>query len=101
MRALCKKNGLPNLGQKHHLVQQLVEKEKSPTVPEDYEPDYIGDLTTVPKTVSEIRKYPVARIRFIFNHHGLPITGTKEELTLRPFLVCHQKYYVCFKQEEE
>ena len=43
LRALCTKNGLPYLGQKHDLVQQLVENETNPNVPEDYVPGYDGD----------------------------------------------------------
>ncbi len=100
LRALCK-NGLPYLGQKHNLVQQLVENETNPNVPEDYVPGYDGDLTTVGTTVSEIRKYPVTRTCYILNYHGLSTYGTKEELILRLLLVCHHRYYLCFKKEEE
>ena len=63
--------------------------------------DYDGDLNSVVKTISELRKYPVARLRYILNYHGIQIRGTKEELAPRLLLVCQNSYYVCFKGEED
>lgn len=96
---MCKKEGLPTLGQKHHLVEQLAELRGE--TQEENSPDYDGDLNAISTSMSKLRKFPVARIRYILNYHGITACGTKEDLVLRLFLVCHGRYYLCFKQEED
>lgn len=96
--ALCKEKGLPTKGQKHHLVRQLVEVLGD--TQEESKPGYDGDLKRVQTSMSELRKLSIARIRYILNYHGITVCGTKEELVLRLFLVCHGKYHLCFEQEE-
>ena len=47
-----------------------------------------------------MRKYPVARLRYILNYHGIQTCGTKDEMILRLLLVSQNRYYLCFKGEE-
>jgi hypothetical protein len=96
---LCKRKGISTKGKKWELVERLVQ-EREGNIPEDYSPDYDGDLSTVPNTVTELRKYPVARLRYILNYHGIHTCGTKEEIILRLLLVRQNRYYLCFKGEE-
>ena len=100
LRLLCKKEGLSQKGQKHNLVE-LLAQHRNETIPEDYVIDYDGDLNSIAKTISELRKYPVAHLRYILNYHGIQTRGTKEELALRLLLVCQNRYYLCFKGEED
>ena len=97
---LCKRKGISTKGKKWELVERLVQ-EREGNIPEDYSPDYDGDLSTVPNTVTELCKYPVARLRYILNYHGIHTCGTKEEIILRLLLVRQNRYYLCFKGEEE
>lgn len=96
---MCKKEGLPTRGQKHHLVEQLAEIRGE--THEENNPGYDGHLNAISRSMSELRKLPVARICYILNYHGITVGGTKEELVLRLFLVCNGRYYLCFKQEED
>ena len=97
---LCKKEGKPTKGKKWQLVERLSQNSEA-NVPEDYCPKYDGDLSTVGNTVIELRKYPVARLCYILNYHGIQTCGFKEELILWLLLVRHSRYYLCFKGEEE
>ena len=78
-----------------------MENETNADVPDDYSPCYDGDLSKVGKTISEIRKHSVAHIHYILNYHCLQTYGSKEEPVLRVLLICHHRYYLCFKKEEE
>ena len=96
---MCKKEGLPSRGKKHHLVEH--QGDLGNGLEEHLAAVYDGNINTVPKSMSELRKIPVARIKYILNYHGITTCGPKEELILRLFLICHGQYYLCFKQEED
>ena len=96
---LCKKESISTKGKKWQLVERLVQKREG-DIPEDYSPNYDGDLSKVANTVTELRKYPVARLRYILNYHGIQTCGTKDEMILRLLLVSQNRYYLCFKGEE-
>ena len=100
LRSLCKKEGLPTKGLKHHLVELLVKSNNEEDL-DEYNLHYNGDLGSIPTTVSELLKYSVARLRHILNYHGIQTCGTKEEIVLRLLLVSQNRYYLCFKKEEE
>ncbi len=70
LRSLCKEEGLPTKGLKHHLVE-LLAKKYNEEAPDEYDSHYDGDLGSIPTTVSELLKYSVARLRHILNYHGI------------------------------
>ena len=81
---MCKKEGLPSRGKKHHLVEH--QGDLGNGLEEHLAAVYDGNINTVPKSMSELRKVPVARIKYILNYHGITTCRTKEELILHLFL---------------
>ncbi len=53
LRSLCKEEGLPTKGLKHHLVE-LLAKKYNEEAPDEYDSHYDGDLGSIPTTVSEL-----------------------------------------------
>ena len=96
---LCKKESISTKGKKWQLVERLVQKTEG-DIPEDYSPNYDGDLSKVANTVTELRKYPVARLRYIFNYHRIQTCGTKDEMILRLLLVSQNTSYVSNERKE-
>ena len=87
---------------KHQLVT-LIANSKG-----EKEPDnsgvalYSGRLLNVPTTVKKINQLPVAKLREILHFHKLPLLGTKDQLSLRVYLLKHcQPAAVTAKEEEQ
>ena len=65
-------------GKKLELVEHLSQKRVA-NIPNDYCPNYDGDLNTVGNTVTELQTYPVAQLRYILNYHRIQTYSSKEE----------------------
>jgi hypothetical protein len=78
LQDLCK-NGPSPKGQKHHLIERIVKSQMQDQPCNDQSGfSYDGNFHEVPKSVSLLRKLPMAKLRYILNYHGIPAQGTKE-----------------------
>ena len=78
----CKVSGVSSNGQKHKLVERLVLKSGG-SQPSSDPIRYHGDLSSLPKSLSEIKKLSIPRIKYILRSHAMSIYGRKDELVLR------------------
>ncbi len=63
---------------------------------------YSGRLVTVPTTISQLSRLQVSKLRAILQFHGIPITGTKEQLVLRVLLLQQgQTSAIVARQEQQ
>ena len=96
LRQLCKNNNVSSKGNKHELVQSIAQQDEDGESEENgFYPDYDGDPSSLPKTVSNIRKLPIATLKYILKSHALSYCGSKDELVLRVFLLSHNRVYLC------
>ena len=58
-------------------------------------PDYNGEQSSLPGTVANIRKLPIATLKYILKSHALSYCGNKDELVLRVFLLSHGRTHLC------
>jgi len=84
---------------KHELVRLIVEKRKEP-IP-DVPILYNGDMKTIPTTLPHINKLSVRKLRAIAHQHGVLTCGTKEELSVRVYLLKHGKKDCMFQRERK
>ena len=86
----AKKNDLSTKGNKHELVRRIAEK-KGEIEEGRFYPDYNGDPSSLPGTVANIRKFPIATLKYILKSHALSYCGNKDDLVLRVFLLSHKR----------
>ena len=56
-------------------------------VPDDFQADYKGDLGSLPKSISMLKKLPAATLQYILKYHNLFTAGKKDNLVLHVFLL--------------
>ena len=61
---------------------------------------YNGDMKTIPTTLPRINKLSVQKLRAIAHQHGVLTCGTKEELSVRVYLLKHGEIN-CVPEREE
>ena len=86
---------------KHQLVILISKKRGERESNDTTESPYSGGLANVPKTVTAINHLPVAKLREILHHHGFPVMGNKDQLTLRIYLLRHGQTAAITAREEE
>ena len=95
----CKKNSLPSSGQKYELVKRLAlasgETERS-----TFKPSYSGKLSSLPKSLSELKRMTIPRIKYILKSHAVSFSGNKDELVLRLYLMIHGRSHLAFYEQE-
>ena len=100
LEAECKKAGMQvDRLTKHKLVKQLANHED--TGVEDVEPlpEYKGDLSAVPSTMSALSKLQMSYLKKILKCHGVHYDGTKAELVLWVMLLKSKRSYLLFERE--
>jgi hypothetical protein len=77
----CRKDSLSPSGQKYELVQRLAlargEQDRS-----KFQPSYCGKLSSLPKSLSELKKMPIPTIKYILKSNAISYAGNKDELVL-------------------
>ena len=100
LEKLCKKLKIPitHAPNKHDLVKMISRKrgDEDPTAP----PQYSGDLVSVPKSISAINNVSMAKLKEILQFHGFPITGNKDQLALRVYLLRQGETSAVLAREE-
>jgi hypothetical protein len=95
----CKKKSLPSSGQKYQLVKRLAlasgETERS-----TFKPSYSGKLSSLPKSLSELKKMSLPRIKYILKSYAVSFAGNKDELVLRLYLMIHGRSHLVFYEPE-
>ncbi len=89
MHQICRKKG-----NKHELVQRIAQN-NCKTDEKSFYPDYNGEQSSLPGTVANIRKLPIATLKYILKDHVLSYCGNKDELVLRVFLLSHGCTHLC------
>ncbi len=88
----CRKDGLSPSGKKYELVQRLAlasgEQDRS-----KFQPLYCGKLSSLPKSLSELKKMPIPTIKYILKSNAISYAGNKDELVLRLYLLIHGCLY--------
>ena len=88
LQQMCKKKGLSAKGIKHELVRRVAlhdgEKEGN-----TFQPSYNGDISSLPQSIGDLKKLPIATLKHILKSHALSICGKKDDLVLRVFLLKH------------
>ena len=85
-------------GPKCALVKAIA-KVEGETPPNDFKVNYSGNLSTLPKTVAEMKKLPIASLQFILRQHNLSISGNKDDLVLRLYLLRHGRSHLTSYRE--
>ena len=93
MQQICKTSGLPTKGNKHELVKSLAVRNEE-NEPSRFQPHYDGDIKSLPSNMSDIKKLPIATLKYILKSHSISICGNKDELMLRVFLLKHGRPYL-------
>jgi hypothetical protein len=95
----CRKDGLSPSGKKYELVQRLAlasgEQDRS-----KFQPSYCGKLSSLPKSLSELKKMPIPTIKYILKSNAISYAGNKDELVLRLYLLIHGRSYLAFYEQE-
>ena len=94
LHQICKKNDLPLKGNKHEIVRRIAEK-NGETDENSFYPDYNGQPSSLPNTIANIRRLPIATLKYILKSHALSYCGNKDDLVLRVFLLSHGRSYLC------
>jgi hypothetical protein len=94
LHQICKKNGLSRKGNKHERVRRIAQN-NGETEENSFHPDYNGDPSSLPYTVANIRKLPIATLKYILKSHALSYCGNKDDLVLRVFLLSHGRTHLC------
>ena len=82
----CKEHNLPFKGPKFVLTKAIAQS-RGEVHPQEFKVNYHGNLEGLPKTVAALKKLPIACLQFILKMHNQPITGDKDNLVLRLFLL--------------
>ena len=93
LQQICKTSGLPTKGNKHELVKSLAVRNEE-NEPSRFQPHYDGDIKSLPSNMSDIKKLPIATLKYILKSHSISICGNKDELMLRVFLLKHGRPYL-------
>ena len=93
LRQICKTNGLAAKGNKHDLIKSLA-LHNGEHEPNRFQPDYNGNIKSLPENISDIKKLSVATLKYVLKSHSLSICGNKDELVLRVFLLRHGRPYL-------
>ena len=104
LEKMCRKLRIPVTSTllKHQLVS-LIAKNSGELMPADnYEP-YSGNLEEIPVSLSKINNsLTIPRLRSILKVHNLPLTGTKDQLVMRVYLLrCNKTAAVSAKEEQQ
>ena len=94
----CKNAGLQTKGLKHHLVQRLYEAGVESTPPTETSQLKIESM---PEILKEIQDLTTAQIKSRLRHLGFTITGHRDELILRLYLVGQGYHHLVFYHEEK
>lgn len=106
LESMCKKMRIPVVAStlKHQLVSLIVAKkgDEPPPPVNSTSCFYSGHLSSVPSTITGIRRLTIPYLRTILTHHHLPVIGCKEQLVLRVYLLGQgRKVAVTAKEEEQ
>lgn len=83
----CKDLHIPFKGPKFALAKAII-KSKGDVHPQEFKvANYNGNISSLPKTVTELKKFPIPSLQFMLRQHNQSITGTKDDLVLRLFLL--------------
>lgn len=89
----CKKLNIPFKGPKYTIVKLItVANDEEP--PQEFRSRYNGDFDLLPENISHLKKLPAATLQHILKYHNLPISGKKDNLVLRVFLLRHGRCYL-------
>ena len=83
---------------KHQLATLIMKKRGDP------EPKAVSQtlsLSEFPDTVTGINHLPVGKLRRVLHQHNFPITGSKDQLVLREYLLRHRRTAAIAAREEE
>ena len=86
LEQMCKRNNVSFKGPKYVIVKALALAQDE-DVPDDFRADYKGDLGSLPKSISMLKKLPAATLQYILKYHNLSAAGKKDNLVLRVFLL--------------
>ena len=104
LEKICRKLRIPVTSTllKHQLVSLII-KNKGEQMPADNYKPYSGKLEEIPISLSKINNsLTIPRLRLILKFHGLPITGTKDQLVMRVYLLrCNKTAAVSAKEEQQ
>lgn len=70
------------------LVKLICNKNGEPEQPTP-KPEFTGSFSSVPSTASAINCLTVGKLRQILRYYNMPVFGTKDELSLRVYLLRH------------
>ena len=88
---------LSSEGKKHQLVKRLVESRNLPLPPTLEK--YNGDLVVIPKSITELAKFSIFKLKEILRYHNVLDCGTKDELAIRVAMVKSGKSHLTFTRE--
>ena len=86
LEQMCKRNNVSFKGPKYVIVKALALAQDE-DVPDDFRADYKGDLGSLPKSISMLKKLPAATLQYNLKYHNLSTSGKKDNLVLRVFLL--------------
>ena len=89
----CKTNHIAYKGPKY-LIAKALATSQGDDIPEDFRAEYKGDLSSLPKSMSKLKKLPIATLQFILKYHNLSIAGKKDSLVLRVFLLRNERSHL-------
>ena len=103
LEAMCKSMRIPVTSSlaKHNLAELICKRKGEQCPPQYTQPLYHGNLSAVPCTTSAINKLTVHELRAILKHHGYSTIGSKDQLTLRVFMLRQNKRVGITAREEE
>jgi hypothetical protein len=97
LKRQCIQLKLSSEGKKHQLVKRLVESQNLPLPPALEK--YNGDLDVLPKSITELAKFSVFKLKEILRYHNVLDCGTKDELAIRVAMVESGKSHLAFTRE--
>ena len=89
----CKANNVAYKGPKYSLVKALAVSQGE-NILEEFKPEYKGDLDSLPKNMSMLKKLPIATLQYILKYHNLSVAGKKDSLVLRVFLLRNRQSHL-------
>lgn len=102
LEAICRKLNIPVTSSitKHQLVSLIAQK-RGISEPANSLPLYSSRITSLPTSTSAISHMPVAQLRAVLQHHNVSVSGTKDQLVLKVYLLRHGRTAAISAKEEQ
>ena len=98
LEKMCSEKKIGACGKKYELVERVsVANEEEPPP----EVDRFNGTTSLPTTTKEIAILPACYLQSVLQWHGMPSSGTKDELVLRVTLIANNRRHLCFNRERK